>query len=49
MDDVRSSDYFDPLQNAQNALTVFKAIPSNFSKVTKRKGRPKTEKRLNLV
>ena len=37
MDDVPSSDDFDPVKNAKNALTVFKAIPSNFSKVTKKK------------
>ena len=44
MDDMPSSDDFDPVQNAKNALNVFKTIPSNFSKVTKKKGRPKTEK-----
>ena len=48
MDDVPSSDDFDLVQNAKNTLTIFKAPPSNFSKVTKKKGRPKTEKRLKF-
>ena len=39
----------DSLENAENTINAFQAIPNNFSNAKKKKGSPKQEKRLTSI